>query len=77
MLKERPYQRAPERDVDLVRGCAQVFLNLVDSYAVQKTRGHSLALHQPLTLRVLWLHLQGQTTLGTYALSAASRAGWA
>lgn len=76
MGKEREHYPPPEGAAELIRVYAQGFLNRTDIYPLQQPKGHYFAIHQPLTGHLLWQHLQGQVTLGAYALSADSRAKW-
>lgn len=66
----------PELDLNLVRAYAGVFINRWDMYPMQVASGAYVTVKRPLDIALVSLHLQGQPTLGAYALNRDSQAKW-
>lgn len=62
--------------MELYRGFVDRFVNRRDWYARQLADGSYVAVHEPLTDRLIWQHLRGEISLGVYALDAASQGRW-
>lgn len=60
----------------LVRAFMACFVNRTDWYAVQLKDGSYVAMHKPLTSKLIVRHLKGQVTIGIYALNTESQAKW-
>jgi hypothetical protein len=74
MKKERPPK--VELDLDLVKAYAETFIPRFDLYPMQMADGSYICVKKPLDLAYVSLHLQGNPTLGAYALDVHGRAKW-
>lgn len=70
----------PEQEQDLdrevVRQFAVTFINQRQCYPIQLADGSYVTVKEPLRPSHIQRHLQGELTLGAYALDAESRARW-
>ncbi|MHA1631371.1 MAG: TOTE conflict system archaeo-eukaryotic primase domain-containing protein, partial [Candidatus Freyarchaeota archaeon] len=55
-------------EMEIVSEMFRLFINRMDCYAVQTSRGY-VRVEEPLTSRVLLQHLQGEKTVGAYQLN--------
>src|SRR5437870_13747650 len=62
---------------DLVEAYASVFVHCWWQYAVQQRDGSYWRVREPLTLPLIWAHLEGRWTLGTYLLDACCQCAFA
>jgi hypothetical protein len=72
MSKERP--RNVQLEPEAVLAYAQTFVNRRDMYPIQLGNGAYASVKKTLTESLIYAHLRGHITLGTYALD---RSGWA
>ena len=72
--KERP--PVSELPLHLIEAFAQTFIHRQDSYPKQLETGKYVRIKEPLTLSLIYAHLRGEITLGTFALDSESIARW-
>ncbi len=70
-------QPKPEIAPELVRGYTATFIPRFDLYPIQRSdTGRYVSVKKPLNLTLVEAHLQGDLTLGAYALNGQSLAKW-
>jgi len=66
----------PEIPLQLIEAFAHTFINRDDCYPKQLANGAYVSIKEPFTTDLIYAHLRGEITLGTYALSSESIARW-
>lgn len=66
----------PELPSELLSGFKTAFFGREDCYPLQRPNGAYLSVKEPLTPHLIKAHLQGQITLGAYALDTHNQARW-
>src|SRR5438309_1294520 len=64
-------------DGGLVGAYASLFVHCWSQYAVQQRDGSYWRVREPLTLPLIWAHLEGRCTLGTYLLDEQCQCSFA
>jgi hypothetical protein len=74
MSKERPGK--VELDPQAISGYAATFINRRDMYPLQLDNGTYVTVAKPLTDNLIYAHLLGKVSIGTYALDPKGWAKW-
>jgi len=66
----------PELPLHLIEAFAKTFIHRQDCYPKQLENGAYVSIKEPLTTELIYAHLYGELTLGTYTLDNKSIARW-
>nr|WP_281719784.1 CHC2 zinc finger domain-containing protein [Nitrosomonas nitrosa] len=75
-MREHDHLVPVELKPEILNGYATTFIPRIDCYSKQQPKGNYITVYQPLERRLIAQHLQGQVTLGAYALDRESMAKW-